>query len=138
MLTPKWRPDEPLPCWVSDEISEPEQLSVRTTSVQKCSSGAHLPAESARASVRCTGTRPGMVRRYYVYLVGKSLVLSGGCYGSFCPQGYRMESVSTCRYRTDKQWLMKRVVNRVMSCSIASREASIQALNINNFSGVTE
>ncbi|EIH44033.1 hypothetical protein EC970259_1826 [Escherichia coli 99.0741] len=38
------------------------------------------------------------------YLWGrKSLVLSGGCYGSFCPQGYRLESVSACRYRTDKQ-----------------------------------
>jgi hypothetical protein len=42
-------------------------------------------------------------RVYYVSLGRKSLVLSGGCYGSFCPQGYRLESVSACRYRTDKQ-----------------------------------
>ncbi len=40
-------------------------------------------AESARASVRCTGARQGMVRRYYVYLGRKSLVLSGGRHGSF-------------------------------------------------------
>ncbi len=51
-------------------------------------------AESARASVRCTGARQGMVRRYYVYLGRKSLVLSGGRHGSFCPQGYRLEPVS--------------------------------------------
>lgn len=62
-----------------------------------------MPAESARASVRSTRARPGMVRRYYVYLGGKSLVLSGGRYGSFCPQGYRLEPVSECRYSTDKQ-----------------------------------
>lgn len=30
-------------------------------SVQKCSSGAYMPAESARAPVRCTGVRPGML-----------------------------------------------------------------------------
>lgn len=62
-----------------------------------------MPAESAQASVRCTGARPGMVRRYYVYLGRKSLVLSGGSHGSFCPQDYRLESVSECRYSTDKQ-----------------------------------
>ena len=33
---------------------------------------------------------------------------------------------------------MRRVVNLGMSCSIAIKEASILALNINNFSGVTE
>ncbi len=33
----------------------------------------------------------------------KSLVLSGGCYGSFCQKGYRLEFVSECRYGTDKQ-----------------------------------
>lgn len=56
-----------------------------------------MPAESAQASVRCTGTRPG------IYLDRKSLVLSGGRHRSFCPQGYRLESVSECRYNTDKQ-----------------------------------
>ncbi len=61
--------------------------------------------ESAQASVRCTGARQGMVRRYYVYLGGKSLVLSGGHYGSFCPEGYRLEPVSECQYCTDKQCL---------------------------------
>ncbi len=62
-----------------------------------------MPAESAQASVRFTRARSGMVRRYYVYLGGKSLVLSGGRYGSFCPQGYRLESVRECRYSTGKQ-----------------------------------
>lgn len=62
-----------------------------------------MPAESARAPVRCTGARPGMVRRYYLYLGRKSLVLSGGRNGSFCPQSYRLESVSECRYSSDKQ-----------------------------------
>lgn len=32
-------------------------------------------------------------------------MLSGDRYGSFCPQGYRLESVSECRYRTDKHAL---------------------------------
>ncbi len=42
-----------------------------------------MPAEFTRASVRCAGARPGMVRRYYVHLGSTSLVLSGGCHGSF-------------------------------------------------------
>lgn len=40
-------------------------------------------AELTRASVRCAGARPCMVRRYYVHLGRKSLVLSGSCHGSF-------------------------------------------------------
>lgn len=43
-----------------------------------------LPAESAQASVCCARARSGMVWRYYVYLGRKSLVLSGGRYGSPC------------------------------------------------------
>nr|WP_247595144.1 IS3 family transposase [Salmonella enterica] len=50
---------------------------------KKCPSGAYQPAKSARASVRCARTRPGVVRRHYVSLGRKSLVLSGGCHGSF-------------------------------------------------------
>ncbi len=30
-------------------------------------------------------------------------MLSGGRHGSFCPQGYRLEPVSECRYCPDKQ-----------------------------------
>ena len=37
-----------------------EQLSARKTSIQKCLSGAYVFAESARASVRCTGARQGV------------------------------------------------------------------------------
>ncbi len=61
-------------------------------------------AESARASVRCT-RQTGMVRRYYVYL-GREI--AGAIWRSswiFCPQGYRLEPVSECRYCTDKQCL---------------------------------
>ena len=50
----------------------------------------------------------------------------------FCPQGYRLEPVSECRYCTDKQclcgWRMRCVVSRGTSCSIATREVSIQGL----------
>ncbi len=105
MLTQNGVPMSRLSCRTADEIPEPEQLSARKTSIQKCLSGAYVFAESARASVRCTGARQGMVRRYYVYLGRKSLVLSGGRHGSFCPQGYRLEPVSECRYCTDKQCL---------------------------------
>lgn len=55
--------------------------------------------------VRGARVRLGMVRRYYLYPGRKPLVLSGSRYGSFCPQGNRLESVSACRYRTDKQCL---------------------------------
>ncbi len=137
----EWRSDAPLPCRTSDEISESKQLPARKTSVQKCLSGAYLPAESARASVRCTGARPGMVWRYYVYLGRESLV----CYLAVVMDLFARRIIG---------WSLSAYVDTALISSALrmayemrghprdvmfqnDQEASIQSLYINKLSGIT-
>lgn len=82
-----------------------------------------------------------MVWRYYVSLGRKSLVLSGGCYGSFARRviGWSLSAhADTALISSALRMAYETRTNPGMSCSIATVEASIQALNINNFSGVAE
>lgn len=82
-----------------------------------------------------------MVWRYYVSLGRKSLVLSGGCYGSFARRviGWSLSAhadtaliSSALRMAYETRGQPRDVVFH------SDQKASIQALNINNFSGVAE
>ena len=72
--------------------------------LSSCQPGKHQ-YKNARQEHTCL---PNLLERQFAVpepdsLGRKSLVLSGGRHGSFCPQGYRLEPVSECRYCPDKQ-----------------------------------
>ncbi len=120
--------------------TEPEQLSARKTSVQKCSSGTTcLPNLLER---QFAVPEPDRVCAEILRISGQEI--AGAIWRSswsFCPQGYRLEPVSECRYCPISSALRMAYEVRGQPRDvmfIATREVNIQDWNINNFSGVKD